>query len=1086
MQNADKTISQLKQAQENTTIVQSDTKKDLDNKKNLDVKNKVELFKAKIPLPINKNSGWIIKTGDLALLDLNQSEIIIYEKKVEGEIAEQNAALKEISDKHNQESLATQLTHVAVSNLKTVSHNPVSCLQEVCGISAFYLILVFKGDPKEIKANSALCNEVFVKHRWMTAFFTMDDKSVSERLLGVSPSLIGKLLYLPIGYFREKFANELFDFLIQKDIFSPLEANYFKEICSPYQSISRFEQETMEAISKALKARSFDKVIKDIKDIHANAIEKSKGEKAFLNVVGHVAPKLTYFDQAEAAFVFGEKLLNLSLKHALQAFDVIEEGSPYFLKKLEIVVNFCLVRKQELYSLDPNTRRSLIQFLANNLDASALSEEDEFVKTINLIFNFLEQQVGYQSSQEAQPFLLKVSDINGSGKIFSGNILSLADRLYDFNSVKDDQAKSQKENHDVVIQKPGSTQETLKTLKSSAETSTLPSTTATTKTLSETSKVISEAGAIAKISLDPAPTHSSSSSSSSIHSTVILSDPKTANDKSDLEQNFVLKPPNNWTITHGDRKKFEEDKSDIEFIRLERKILAEQSKTQIKVVDSSGKERNDSLVFSTMVVARLKIMTFNKKTFKNDFLRKGIVLVLIASDPSMSKGSIGPIPPSLIEKLYEQDEDFDFLDEFESYYNVKKDEPMFSASAEQVGGSRMLCYEISDMREYSCDLLFNMLSNAQMISLDEACAIKELIKPWIKMPSQQELQLLQKMDSNVTKAKALHQDLIRIQQNTKTTENEKVKQDKNALALIKADMHKALDTAIEIAADIHRLTVEENRSQGLYTRNDATIPLIDSDVGLKLGKDILLLSAAHAFRAFELITEESDFSSQASGYIASTGIDLACNSTSEKERRTYRASALKALSGVNEHIDMFLKFLEVHAGYENLGGKGLFSNLKAQALKKTSVNFFIQILLILCDQLSELNKLSKKNRPLKEAEQTNLSLPTNMPSADMKAFIAALSTSTSSSSSSSSKTTLTTSVASVASVATEATATPITFLATAVATKKTSTVFSSSGHSSANSSSNSSSSSSSFSSKTARSLEDCSDEEEDSKYHNCL
>lgn len=1068
-----------KQAQDTTTTVQSqapstttvitlanDKKIGFDSKKMQDVKKEVEFSKAEIPLPSNNKCVWKIEAGDLTLLkpqsNQPESEIVIYSKKITGEISGSPITLKETTDKldkDSKKSLEQQLTFVAVCNLKVINTNNVSGRKVNSAISPLSLMLYFEENKNTPEILEGLENEIAIEYRWSRAYTPLPASDfINKKLAAVSTTTI-RPLFLPIGCYRKKFADELFDFLMKKGIFSPAEADYFKKICGPYESISRFEQETTEAISKALKAGSFDKVIAGIQAIHASAIQRSKDENVFFGVIKSATDNPNYLDQADAAFVFGNKLLNLSLKHALQAFDILEAGSPYFFKKMEVIVNFCLTREQNLSKLDLDTSHHMIQFLAKNFDASAFKGYDVTMKTMNLIFNLLEQQIGRQFDQDKPLVLLKLpaklSELTDFIEIFFKNILVLTNKLYDFNSIKGEQKKTQIENTGLAIQSSSLIPGALKRTKDSVETSTLISSSADNKTKSEASKLMSEGGVNTKTSSDlaplyPPPNSSSANSISSSHATTILAapTPNTSCDKSNLEENVILRPPEGWIITHGDLKKFQEDTTrNTECIRLERKVLTEHMETQIKILDSS--EQVDKplipLVLSSIMIVPLQISIFNGNTFTETLLHKGVGLVLIAPDPMGSKGSIGWFPSTLMEELGE-------LSDFESYGAVANSDHLRLASlTEREGGSRILHYCLSIMREHFCDLLFEKLSLAKLISTAEACAIKELIKPWTKKPSKQELELLQRMNLYVTKATALHKEFIQLQQ-IKSTEYEKIAKNKEELTLVQNRLKLALDSAVNTAAEIHRATIEENRSQGLFDKDVSTSPLEDSDAGLELGKQILLLSPFHAFKAFQLITRNSLYFSRASECMASTAIDLAYTATSEKKRRKYRAIALKALFDVNDQLDMFLIFLELHAGYENLGGKGLFATLKAQKVQEWSMGLNIQILLILCDKLCELSKLTKKNHSPEVAGQITSSNSSAKTQADRKTTMAALSMGAASSSSSSPNMALTT------SVSTTTTASPITFHSASFTSNPTSNPYLSS-------------------SKPVKSLEELSDEE---------
>lgn len=882
------------------------------------VKEIEDIPRKKIPLPINNEYEWIITHGDLDLLaSNNKNEVVVFKKKIlkeKDDIPAANAqppvaanvALAEPDVKEAQEKIPL-LDDIIVGNCQTYSSKGVEYERHECKASSIYILITFKDDDYNIIKNLSI--EFLTRIPIFNA--AVPDPNHIQILIGDTPHICHAT-----NFYREELVQASFEFWVEKGILSKADADYFMKICG-HKPITSSEQNRMHIIDTALAAESYDEVITELQVIHAEAIKENQEKNVFLATFS--------FDHATAAYDIGQKLSILSPLHALKAFAILNEGSPIYYK-LGAAVHQLGEKLKKNGNFKKNSqadRRTILAlFFTLCLRPNLLGPNNSFdpeilVKAVNLIFDLVALHTGLDNFQQEKSFFKHLSKLDDTSPMI-GNIILIANRLYDLNT--------KKTLHPAPIK--GVSVEQMNVDRNNIK----------TKTESE----------------EQADVHGAMMVASAMKASVIEPTKKIVGIPI-VQQLPAL--PQNWRLIHGDWKKFSEDKSDVEFIVLEIKTASNQVATSDKKAGAEAlgtdikKQPNEkqkiAYPFSKVIIARLKRTYVADKPFERkeqgDFI---VNIILLAPDPTIITASAMPSNYFDEEETYHSDifgcfeSSPDFLEKYQNFSQTL---------GENVNGIRTLCFRIGTMREAIIDKVLLFLENKML--KNDVGFIRELVRPWTKKPSNDEITLTNTLNERISAVHELQGSI------NHTKADIKEKDESRATSLIQ-QRNLELDKALQIAKRIHDLAKEENQKIGnLFVGIfKSPSPLDDADAAIQLGTAISIISPRHAYQAFEIANNnQAIFAEQAYDYMGHIAIDLACSSTTEAERRFYREKALLSLAqGSDDNYILFLNFLEIQAGYEELGDMGLFKSLKNQH-KSFSLDLFWEILMVLCDKFSELN-----------------------------------------------------------------------------------------------------------------------------------
>lgn len=947
-----------------------------------DTKEEVDLPKKDIPLPKNPGYEWVItKPEALDLLNTNKSEVIIYERKILEEAnnsakekitsagtaasssaasnaANTNAAVakvnsietttatgdatkdsKDIKDVKDLQEKQLVLSHIAIGNFKTESFNCNMKNWPACNfdIHPISIVLFFKNPDKQIKAR--------LNHELINQILGLD--AISSKLEWSAPMLAclnensTNFISYVIAYQSKEDVGRFFHFWVEKGVLSKSDAEYFEKI-SGHRMISSAEQKNLDSITKALNIREYDKIILELEAIHKDGIKESEERGVLYGYSDSI--EMDYFDPRSAAYEVGKKLLTLSPLHAVKAFSILTNGSPYLFNCYELLVSVSeeIISKKRSFPL-PVTEE-IVKFLSRSIMVTMHRNRPEiFIKGVNAIYELLEIQTDNARAQPGIPLFQTISNWKKTtlnlNSIIAGNFINIANRLYELNSKENSEKLIATENDSITKtnkQSPVSVNANETATSSTASAASITNQNNATNPMGD-SNSSSDPVIDLKSSIElAATTHTSTSSSSSTLPAL----------------------PKNWKLPEqSDWKKFTEDKTNKEFFVLERDCK----------VQSESEQKIGFSIYKLMLI-RLQ-PTHPIYYDENGSARKVsgnpmISLVLFALDASLPPKAIASMPNDAIKQYFTSETDPDL---WKLKYFESSDDLLFIARGENslplapnpMGGTRILSFRIAAMREATAEKM--LFAITPFLSVDEVNFIRELIRPLIKAIPPQESLLLQSIGANMAKAQSLHSLIMQPQKGPTSSPV--------SVAELTQQRNVILELIIKDVRAIHAVVIEDNRNNqffDLYGLSKPS-PLDDADIALQIGEAFALISPEHAHQALSIITSDSFYFRKVSELIGPISITLSASADSEKKRRFYREQALSFLFYSNQ-IGTFLQLLQIHAGYDFLKSKDLFSALKN---KPSDIGTHLQALIILCRLLGECN------RKILSSNSSTITAPTN-------------------------------------------------------------------------------------------------------------
>ncbi len=768
--------------------MESLNKKAADNAdKALQAQNPKILTKKELPLP----DGWVIKSGDLDLLDRRNNTYIVFEKKkledaakdlkkanegVASEVQASHSAVVPDSKEKGDQANPLLLSHVVIGNVEMLSKNDFSGIYEKTKVNATCIILVFEnGNPSLV---NLLSNSIIDKTSpELTALRSV--VTLNPQVMGL-PSISEKnpVTHFAISFYRERTVLAFFNHLIDKGILSKQEAQYYKEICG-HKTIPATELEKVTQINKAIKDAAYKRAVELVQEIHADAIKENQEQNVFWGDTEGVGNAL-YFDDADAAFEIGKQLLPLSLHHAAQCFALLKENNPLNDHRCQIAYNYCLKAKENVMALSSATRSNVISFLMDSINADTNIDIDP-TEALNLFFELLEMHAGFNSADPKNRLFKSLKNAADLMELVPGNIIAAANKLFEISKARDDKA-SQKTAEESTV---------------TAQVKQAESESSAAKIDHEKTKVEAAITAIDNSTIPHAKLAVSSDATATAANSIDIKSQSDINtlqiSQDNAAENYPL--PKNWELVAGDWKKLEKDNQEwITFKRQEASKTAVEQDSNLNVKAADEKEKGDAqqlsvianhaadskarqepihtldFVCSNVIIIRLKYCIYDEKTGQRKVIANPVFsLILLSPDKRMQ-----PYSSSVFnyDVLVKQDPIFSHFLAYNAGPRFLVDANHFKmiSSISTEMGMRILAFEVGDMREELRDNLFDAFFRNGILREEEINYLKKVLQP--KAPSQEELAEMAIIQSHVTKAWELHASIQKEKAKKQTKETE--------------------------------------------------------------------------------------------------------------------------------------------------------------------------------------------------------------------------------------------------------------------------------------------------------------------------